>query len=179
MCRPAGRRHWCVTVDGVQYTFRPLVIASTELRKLGVHASPSRYYAEVYDTQCRAAGLTPPPRHVRHDMAPTWHRCGITISLCLTISGQGYIRRTIDPYPNFLALVNSWSWMGVGLLGMDDDMARTWHGHGANMARQLLQNNYMYACVLVLYVCPVLRYIGSILRYPRLCLRDYTCMPEH
>ena len=42
-------------------------------------------------------------------------------------SGQGYIRRTIDPYPNFLALVNSWSWMGVGLLGMDDDMAPTWH----------------------------------------------------
>jgi hypothetical protein len=45
-------------------------------------------------------------------------------------------------------------------------MARTWHGHGANMARQLLQNSYMYARVLVLYVCPVLRYIGSILRYP-------------
>ena len=83
MGRPAGRRHWCVTVDGVEYTFSSLVIASTELRKLGVHASPSRYYAEVHDTQCRAAGLIPPSRHVSlaprvtihkvTDLAPTWN----------------------------------------------------------------------------------------------------------
>jgi hypothetical protein len=86
MGRPAGRPHWCVTVDGVEYRFSSLVIASTELRKLGVHASPSRCYAEVHDTQCRAAGLTPPSRHVSlaprvtickvTDLAPTWHRHG-------------------------------------------------------------------------------------------------------
>ena len=55
---------------------------SNELRKLGVHDSPSRCYAEVHDTQCRAAGLTPPSRHVSlaprvtickvTDLAPTW-----------------------------------------------------------------------------------------------------------
>lgn len=44
---PMGRRHWCVAVDGLEYKLSSLVIASTELRKLGVHASPSRYSAEV------------------------------------------------------------------------------------------------------------------------------------
>ena len=65
---PMGRRHWCVAVDGLEYKLSSLVIASTELRKLGVHASPSRYSAEVLDAQCRAAGHAPPPRLV--NLAP-------------------------------------------------------------------------------------------------------------
>ena len=52
---PMGQRHWCVAVGGLEYRLSSLVIASTELRKLGVHASPSRYSAEVLDAQCRAA----------------------------------------------------------------------------------------------------------------------------
>jgi hypothetical protein len=62
--RGQGRRHWVVTVDGNVATFSSLVHASHALRTIGIVASPSRLYSEVYDSECRAQGIATPRRIV-------------------------------------------------------------------------------------------------------------------
>ena len=50
--RGQGRRHWIVAVDGNVATFSSLVHASNALKSIGIIASPSRLYSEVYDSEC-------------------------------------------------------------------------------------------------------------------------------
>ena len=63
--RGQGRRHWIVTVDGNVATFSSLVHASNALKSIGIVASPSRLYSEVYDNECRAQGIATPRRYVQ------------------------------------------------------------------------------------------------------------------
>ena len=56
--------HWVVTVDGNVATFSSLVHASCALKSIGIVASPSRLYSEVYDGECRAQGIATPHRIV-------------------------------------------------------------------------------------------------------------------
>ena len=63
--RGNGRRHWLVVVDGNRGTFSSLVHASNALKSIGIIASPSRLYSEVYDSECRAKGITTPRRIVQ------------------------------------------------------------------------------------------------------------------
>ena len=65
MMRGQGRRHWVVTVDGNVATFSSLVHASRALKSIGIVASPSRLYCEVYDGECRAQGIATPRRYVQ------------------------------------------------------------------------------------------------------------------
>ena len=62
--RGRGSRHWVVTVDGNPYTFSSLVHASSALKQIGIVASPTRLYSEVYDGECRAQGIATPKRIV-------------------------------------------------------------------------------------------------------------------
>ena len=63
--RGQGRRHWVVVVDGNMATFSSLVHASHALKSIGIVASPSRLYSEVYDSECRAQGIATPRRIVQ------------------------------------------------------------------------------------------------------------------
>ena len=63
--RGNGRRHWLVVVDGYRGTFSSLIHASNALKSIGIIASPSRLYSEVYDSECRAKGITTPRRIVQ------------------------------------------------------------------------------------------------------------------
>ena len=63
--RGQGRRHWLVTVDGSVATFSSLVHASGALKRIGIVASPSRLYSEVYDSESRARGIATPRRAVQ------------------------------------------------------------------------------------------------------------------
>ena len=65
MMRGQGRRRWVVTVDGNVATFSSLVHASRALKLIGIIASPSRLYSEVYDGECRAQGIVAPRRVVQ------------------------------------------------------------------------------------------------------------------
>ena len=63
--RGNGRRHWLVVVDGYRGTFPSLIHASNALKSIGIIASPSRLYSEVYDGECRARGIATPRRIVQ------------------------------------------------------------------------------------------------------------------
>ena len=63
--RGNGRRHWLVVVDGNRGTFSSLIHASNALKSIGIVASPSRLYSEVYDSECRAQGIATPRRYVQ------------------------------------------------------------------------------------------------------------------
>ena len=54
-----------VTVDGSVATFSSLIHASNALKSIGIIASPSRLYSEVYDGECRAQGIVAPRRVVQ------------------------------------------------------------------------------------------------------------------
>ena len=54
-----------VTVDENVATFSSLVHASNALKSIGIVASPSRLYSEVYDSECRAQGIATPHRIVQ------------------------------------------------------------------------------------------------------------------
>ena len=62
--RGGGRHHWVVTVDGNPCTFSSLVHASDALKRIGIVASPSRLYSEVYGSECHARGIATPKRIV-------------------------------------------------------------------------------------------------------------------
>ena len=71
--RGQGRRHWIVTVDGNVATFSSLVHASNALKSIGIVASPSRLYSEVYDSECRAQGIATPRRIVELVVKMIYH----------------------------------------------------------------------------------------------------------
>ena len=54
-----------MAVDGNVATFSSLVHASNALKSIGIIASPSRLYSEVYDGECRARGIATPHRIVQ------------------------------------------------------------------------------------------------------------------